>query len=249
MQTHVHEIAEGVYRLSTYVGDAGPTGLTFNQFLLDADEPLLFHTGPRALFPAVSTAVAKVLPVERLRWVAFGHVEADECGAMNLFLQAAPASRVAHTAVGGAVSVQDLADRPPAALTPGQVLDLGGRRVRSIATPHVPHGWDAHVLYEETTGTLLCGDLFTQGGESPALVHDADLLTPALEAEAAFGFTCLTPATAPTVRSLADLAPRTLALMHGPAFVGDCAAALRGLADGYAHRLDAALTHSGKEQP
>jgi flavorubredoxin len=133
------------------------------------------------------------------------------------------------------VSVGDMADRPPRALEDGEVLDLGGHRVRVITTSHVPHAWEAQVMFDETTSTLLCGDLFTQIGESPALVHDVDLVTPAMEAEAIFRGSCLTPATAPTIHALADLEPRTLALMHGPAFAGDCAAALHELADGYAN--------------
>jgi flavorubredoxin len=116
METQVDEIAERIYRLSTFVPDIGPTGFTFNQFLVDADEPLIFHTGPRAMFPAVSAAIASLMPVDRLRWIMFGHLEADECGAMNLFLEAAPDAQVAHTAIGCMVSIDDLADRPPVAL-------------------------------------------------------------------------------------------------------------------------------------
>jgi flavorubredoxin len=229
MHTRSDEIADGVFRLSAFIPDAG---LAFNQFLLRAEEPLLFHTGYRALFPLVAEAVARITPLESLRWIAFGHVEGDECGAMNQLLAAAPGATVAHTAIGCMVQVNDLADRPPRPLGDGEVLDLGGKRVRNIDTPHVPHGWDAHVLYEETTGTLLCGDLFTAGGESEALTGD-DLLEPAFTAEQMFKATALTPATAPAIRALAELAPTTLALMHGPSFRGDCAAQLRGLADGY----------------
>jgi flavorubredoxin len=240
MQTTVHEIADGIYRLSTFVADIPPQGFTFNQYLIDADEPLLFHTGPRGLFPLVADAIAKVMPVERLRRVAFGHLESDECGSMNLFLEAAPDAVVSHTAIGCAVSLNDLCDRTPEALDPDQVIDLGGKRIRNIDTPHVPHGWDAHVMYEETTGTLLCGDLFTQVGDGPALVHDVDIVTPAFEAEELFGFGALAPSTASTIRGLADVSPRALALMHGPAFAGDCTAALNALADGYAQRIAAA---------
>jgi flavorubredoxin len=168
VETHVTEIAPDIYRLSTYVDDAG---LVFNQFLVDADEPLLFHAGLRSLFPLVSAAVARVLPVPRLRWITFGHLEADECGAMNSWLAAAPQAEVAHGAMGCAVSVNDLADRPPRPLQDGEVLDLGSRRLRRIETPHVPHGWDAGLLYEETTGTLLCGDLFTALGRPPAVTE------------------------------------------------------------------------------
>ena len=145
METRVDEIADRIYRLSTFVPDIGPTGFTFNQFLIDADEPAIFHTGPRAMFPSVSEAVASVLPLERLRWIMFGHLEADECGAMNLFLAAAPNAQVAHTAIGCMVSINDLADRPPEPIANDGTIDLGGRRIRSIDTPHVPHGWDAHV--------------------------------------------------------------------------------------------------------
>jgi flavorubredoxin len=239
METHVDEIADRIFRLSTFVPEIGPTGFTFNQFLIDADMPLLFHTGPRAMFPSVSAAIATVTPVDRLRWITFGHLESDECGAMNRFLAAAPDSQVAHTVVGCMVSVNDLADRLPEPMAPDSVYDLGGRRVRNIDTPHVPHGWDAHVLYEETTGTLLCGDLFTHFGNGPALT-DGDVLDAAAQAEDAFGATCLTPQTAPTIRRLADLAPRTLALMHGSSYNGDGAKALLALADEYDRRLVAA---------
>lgn len=223
MDTLVTEIAPDVYRLSTYVSDGD---IVFNQFLVDAEEPLIFHTGPRALFPLVSAAVGRVVPVERLRWITFGHVEADECGAMNAWLAAAPGSQVAHGALGCAVSVADMADRPPRSLQDGEVLDLGGRRVRRIETPHVPHGWDAGLLFEETTGTLLCGDLFTTVGQSPALTEQ-EITGPALHAEDALRFTCLTPATGPTIRALGDLAPTALGLMHGPAYTGDCRQAAR----------------------
>src|SRR5512135_1269345 len=138
--TRTDEIADRVYRVSTYVPEAD---FMFNQFVVDADEPLLFHTGPRGLFPAVSAAVARIVPLERLRWITFGHVESDECGAMNAWLAAAPQAQVAHSQIGCMVSVNDLADRPPRALAHGEVLDLGGRRVRHVYTPHVPHGWDA----------------------------------------------------------------------------------------------------------
>jgi flavorubredoxin len=239
MDTNVDEIADRIFRLSTFAPEIGPTGFTFNQFLIDADEPLLFHTGPRGMFPLVSAAIATVTPVERLRWITFGHVEADEFGSMNQFLAAAPGAQVAHTAMGCMVSINDLADRLPEPLGPDSVLDLGGKRVRNIDTPHVPHGWDAHVLYEETTGTLLCGDLFTHFGNGPALT-DGDLLDAAAMAEDAFGATCLTPNTAPTIRGLATLEPRTLALMHGSSYNGDGAKALLALADEYDRRLTAA---------
>ena len=239
METRVDEIADRIYRLSTHVPDIGPTGFSFNQFLIDADEPAIFHTGPRGMFPLVSEAVATVVPLERLRWITFGHLESDESGAMNLFLAAAPNAQVAHTGVGCMVSINDLADRPPEPIADGDVKDLGGKRIRSIDTPHVPHGWDAHVLYEETTGTLFCGDLLSQIGDGPALTAN-DIIDAASQTEDMFGSTCLTPSTAPTIRRLAELEPKALAIMHGSSYNGDGANALLALADDYERRLTAA---------
>lgn len=232
MQTLTHEIADGIYRFSTCVADAAPGGFTFNQFLIKADEPLLFHTGPRRLFPLVSEAIARVVPLSSLRWITFGHVEADECGSMNELLAAAPHAEVAHGALGCMVSLDDLCARPPRKLTDGEVIDLGGRRVRHIDTPHVPHNWEARVLFEETTRTLFCGDLFTHAGNGPALTTD-DIVAPALAAEELFRATALTVSTAPTIRGLAALEPRTLALMHGSSTQTGCSDALLRLADAY----------------
>lgn len=241
METRIDEIAAGIYRLSTFVPEvAAPAGFTFNQFLIMAERPLLFHCGHRKLFPLISAALARVLPPERLGWISFGHIEADECGAMNAWLGIAPEATVAHGVVASRVSLDDMADRPPRSLADGEVLDLGGRRVRYIDTPHVPHGWEAGVLFEETTGTLLCGDLFTAPGDGPP-IGTTDAVGPALAAEDMFGFSSLTPRTGPTLRRLAELAPRTLALMHGSSFTGDCAQALRDLAGHYDRRVRAAL--------
>lgn len=241
METRIDEIADSVFRLSTFVPEvAPPAGFTFNQFLILGDEPLLFHTGLRGMFPAVSAAVARIMPVERLRWVCFGHVEADECGAMNLWLAAAPRAQVAHGMTACMVSLNDMADRPPRVLRDGETIDLGGRRVRYIDTPHVPHGWEAGVLFEETAGTLLCGDLFTHLGNGPA-VTDADIVGPAIAAEDAFRGTSLGPAIAPSIRKLAALGPRRLAVMHGSSFEGDAAAALGALAAFYDERLRSAM--------
>lgn len=239
MDTSTTEIADGIYRFATWVPDVGPTGFTFNQFLVDAEEPLLFHTGPRAMFPSVAAALSAVVPVERLRWVTFGHLEADECGAMNQFLAAAPQAAVAHTIIGCLTSINDLADRPPVPLAGDQVLDLGGKRIRSLDTPHVPHGWDAHVLYEETTGTLLCGDLLTNLGNGPAVATN-DIVGAAVEAEDMFGATALTPSTGATIRRLAALQPQLLAVMHGSSFGGDGATVLGALAADYDRRLSRA---------
>jgi flavorubredoxin len=248
METQVDEIAAGVYRLSTFT-DAVAGGFTFNQFLVAGDEPLLFHTGPRQMFPSVSAAASTVVPLERLRWVSFGHWEADESGALNEWLEAAPHAEVAVGTLGTLLSGTDQASRPPRPpLADGEVLDLGGKRVRWVDTPHVPHGWDAGILFEETTATLLCGDLFTHVGAVPALTEN-DVVGPAGAAEDFFAATCLTPATAPTIRRLATLAPRTLGIMHGAAFAGDGAAALDALADEYDRRFRASLAGAGTEKP
>jgi flavorubredoxin len=240
METQVDEIAAGVYRLSTFT-DLVAGGFTFNQFLVAGDDALLFHTGPRQMFPLVSAAVTKVIPLERLRWVSFGHWEADESGALNEWLEVAPNAEVAVGTLGTLLSGMDQAKRTPRApLADGEVLDLGGKRVRWIDTPHVPHGWDAGLIFEETTSTLLCGDIGTHAGSVRALTED-DVVGPASAAEDMFGATCLTAATAPTIRRLAGLAPRTLGIMHGASFTGDCAAALQGMADDYERRFQASL--------
>ena len=233
MHTDVSEIAPGIYRLSTLVAEiAPPLGFTFNQFLVAADQPLLFHCGPRAMFPLVSAAVEKVMPVAKLRWIGFGHVASDECGSMNQWLAAAPDAQVVHGQTACMVSLNDLADRPPRALAHNEVLDLGGKRVRYLDTPHVPHAWESGVMVEETSGTLFCGDLFTHLGNGPAITKDS-ILEPAIAAEEAFQATALTPQTAPTLRMLAALAPARLAVMHGSSFEGDCAGQLNRLADYY----------------
>jgi len=237
METRISEIADGIYRLSTYVpGIAPPAGFTFNQFLVLGDEPLMFHTGLRKMFQLNRDAVSRIIPPERLRWITFGHFEADECGAMNEWLAVASQAQAAHGRTGCMVSLHDTADRPPRELDDGEVVDLGrGKRVRFIDTPHTPHGWDAGVLYEESTQTLLCGDLFTQLGDGPALT-DGDVVGPAIAAEDLFKYSSLNPGMGATIRALARLAPRTLALMHGPSFSGDGGAALRALADDYDRR-------------
>jgi flavorubredoxin len=239
MDIQTNEVAERIYRFSTFIPDIGPTGFTFNQYLIDDEEPLLFHTGHRTAFPLLAEAIATITPLERLRWITFGHLEADECGAMNQLLAAAPHAQVAHGALGCLVSLNDLADRPPLPLADGQVIELGAHRVQHLDTPHVPHGWEARLLYEETTGTLLCGDLFSQLGNGPAITAD-DIIGPSGQAEDVFGATCLTPNTGPTIRRLAELEPMTLAVMHGSCYTGDGSAALLALADDYDRRLTGA---------
>jgi flavorubredoxin len=239
MHTRVDEIANGIYRLSTFIADVPPAGFTFNQYLVAAEQPLLFHCGGRQLFPLVSAAAARVVPLDRLRWISFGHVESDECGSMNQWLAAAPRAEVAHGAIACMVSLNDLADRPPRALANGEVLDLGGKRVRYIDTPHVPHAWESGLMFEETTGTLFTGDLFTQLGDGPAVGADS-IVAAAIAAEEGFQATAITPTTASTIRALQDLNPATLAVMHGACFNGDCKAEIEALAAYYESRWRAA---------
>ncbi|HKU99488.1 MAG TPA: MBL fold metallo-hydrolase [Vineibacter sp.] len=243
METRVDEIADKIYRLCTLIpGANGAPGFTFNQFLIDADEPLLFHTGMRSLFASVSAAAGKVIDLKRLRWITYSHAEADECGSLNDWLAAAPQATAAQGRFGCAIWLNDQAPRPPRALADNEVLDLGGKRVRHLSTPHVPHAVDASLLYEETTGTLFSSDLFTQLGDSPALT-DKDILEPAIAAEKAYGFTSLTPKTGPTIRRLAALAPRTIAIMHGASIAGaSTVPALEALADYYEEQLRQAMT-------
>ena len=241
METKIDEIGDHMYRLSIFVPDiAPPAGFTYNHFLILGDEPLLFHCGKRKMFPLVSAAVAKIIPIEQLRWLGFGHFEADECGSMNEWLAAAPRAQLMHGMVSCRVSVADMADKPPRVLSDGEVIDIGGKRVRYIDTPHVPHGWDAGILFEETTATLLCGDLFAHFGNPPALT-ESDIVGPAMAAEDTFHATSLGPTTAPTIRKLADLRPKRLATMHGSSFSGDGSSALRALADHYETRLRTAI--------
>lgn len=244
METRINEIADGVYRLSTFIPQVPPTGLAFNQFLILGDEPLLFHTGMRGLFPLVRDAVAKLMPVEKLRWISFGHYEADECGSMNEWQAIAPHAQIAHGMTGCMVSLNDMSDRAPRILEHNEIIDLGAKRARYLDTPHVPHGWEAGLIFEETTRTLLCGDLFTQYGECDALTG-SDIVGAAIAGEDIAGFSALNPAMGATLRKLAELKPRTLALMHGPSFQGDGASALLALADDYDRRLRAKTLEYG----
>lgn len=241
MDVRTDEIAEQIYRVSVFVPHAGgDAGFTFNHFLIAGDEPLLFHCGLRRMFPLVSAAVSTIIPIDRIRWLSFGHFEADECGSMNDWLAAAPHAEIMHGSTGCRVSIADMADRAPRTLANGEVVDIGGKRIRYIDTPHVPHGWDAGVIYEEVTKTLLCGDLFARLGNGPALT-ESDIVEPAMIAEDFFNLTSLGPTTAPNIRGLAALKPKTLAIMHGSSFSGDAESAILSLADHFEARLRAAL--------
>lgn len=229
--TNVHEVAEGIYRISTPVSFPGGGAFSFNQYLIVDDEPLLFHTGPRRMFPLVREAVVSVMPVERLRYVGFSHVEADECGALNEWLAAAPQAVPLCGRIAAMVSIGDLADRAPRALGDGETLTLGRRTVRWLDAPHLPHGWDCGFLSEDSTRTLLCGDLFTQGGTGqPALTED-DILGPSEAFRQKMDYFSHTRDARALLERLAATGPATLACMHGSAWRGDGAALLRGLAD------------------
>ncbi len=229
--THVYEIADGIYRISTPVVIEGAGGFSFNQYLIADDEPLLFHTGPRKMFPLVREAVASVLPIASLRYIAFSHVEADECGSLNQWLAAAPQSVPACGAVAAMVSISDLADRAPRALADGELLPLGRHSVRWLDTPHLPHAWECGFLSEQQTSTLLCGDLFTQGGADLPPITESDILGPSEGFRHAMDYFSHTSNARVLLEKLASTNPTTLACMHGSAWRGDGAKLLRALAE------------------
>lgn len=230
-RTNVHEIADGIYRINTPVDLPNGLGFSFNQYLLMDDEPLLFHTGPRGMFEAVREAIASVMPIERLRYVSFSHVEADECGALNQFLQAAPAAQPLCSRIAALVSISDLADRAPRALADGEQLPLGQHTVTWFDTPHVPHGWECGLMMDERTGTFFCGDLFTQPGHGEQALTGSDILGPSETFRQAMDYFAHAPQTAATLERLAQRQPHTLACMHGSAWQGDGGALLRQLGE------------------
>ena len=230
--TSIDEIADGIYRLSTPVPPSViPGGFTFNQYLVVDERPLLFHSGPRRLFPAVRAALERVLPARRLAYVGLSHVEADECGSLNDWLAVAPDAVPLCSQVAAMVSVADLADRAPRALADGEALDLGRHRLRWLDAPHLPHGWECGYAFEETTRTLLCGDLFTQPGGEHAPLTEGDILGPSEAMRAGMDYYAHARDSSKLFEKLASTAPRTLACMHGSAWQGDGAALLRALAD------------------
>jgi flavorubredoxin len=229
--TNVHEIADGIYRVNTPVAIPGAGGFSFNQYLIVDDDPLLFHTGPRKLFPLVREAAATVLPVARLRYVSFSHVEADECGSLNEWLEVAPQAIPLCGAIAAMVSISDLAIREPRALADGERVVLGTHAVRWMDAPHVPHGWDCGYLAEDHTSTLLCGDLFTQGGTDGPPITEADILGPSEEFRRPLDYFAHGTNTRSMLEKLASTQPTTLACMHGSAWRGDGATLLRALAD------------------
>jgi flavorubredoxin len=228
--TNIFEIADGIYRINTPLSVV-PGGFSFNQYLIVDDEPMLFHTGLRRMFPLVREAVATVMPVERLRYVGLSHFEADECGSLNEWLAVAPQAVAVCSRVAAMTSVQDVADRPPRALTDGETLSLGSHRVRWFDTPHLPHAWECGLMMEQQTRTLLCGDLFTQPGDKTPALTESDILGPSERMRKGLDYFAHTPNTREMLERLAAEEPATLACMHGSAWRGDGAALLRELAD------------------
>ena len=228
--TNVFEIATGIYRINTPISIPGGPEFNFNQYLIVDDEPLVFHTGPRRMFPLVREAMERVMPIDRLRYVTLSHFEADECGALNEFLAAAPRAVPVCGQIASLVSVNDIADRPPRPMADGEILQLGRHALRWLDTSHVPHGWECGLMFETHTKTLLCGDLFTQGGAGKAPITESDILGPSEAFRSHMDYYAHAPHTTEVLERLAVERPETLACMHGSAWRGDGAALLRALA-------------------
>jgi flavorubredoxin len=227
--TSIDEVANGVYRISTPL-DVIPGGFTFNSYLIADDEPLLFHTGYRSLFPHTLEAIRKVLPPEKLRWIGGSHFESDEFGALNALLDAAPAATPFGSQIGVLTSINDFASRPARGFADAEEFSLGSRRMQWLYTPHVPHGWDCGVLFDHSTNLLLCGDLFTQPGAGLPAVTESEVLSSSEGMRQMMDYYAHATSTAPILERLAALQPSTLACQHGSAFRGDGAALLRELA-------------------
>ncbi len=229
--TRIDEIAGGIYRISTPVPPSAiPGGFTFNQYLIVDDAPLLYHTGPRKMFPLIRDAIATTIPVESLRYIAFSHYEADECGSLNDFLELAPGAEPLCSRIAKMVTIDDISSRPARALADGEELSLGSHVVRWIDTPHLPHAWECGHLFETTTRTLFCGDLFTQGGHEHEPLTTDDILDPSEQMRSALDYFSQTRRVNELTEKLAATSPRILACMHGSAWQGDGAALLRRLA-------------------
>ncbi len=232
-RTNIQEVADGIYRINTPI--SLPVGhFSFNQYLIVDDAPLLFHTGQRQLFPLVQEAIARVIPVQTLKYVALSHFEADECGSLNSFLAASPQATPICSRIAAMTSVNDFADRPARALADGEDLSLGSHTVRWFDTPHVPHAWECGLMMESTTRTFFCGDLFTQGGPGDVALTEADILGPSEAFRKPMDYFAHAPQTRSILERVALERPATLACMHGSAWRGDGAALLRSLADSLA---------------
>lgn len=228
--TNIQEIAEGIYRINTPVTLPGGGAFSFNQYLIVDDKPMLFHTGPRRMFALVKEAIAAILPPERLNYIGFSHFEADECGSLNEFLALAPNAVPVCGRVAAMVSVNDVADRAPLALGDGESLELGRHALRWFDTPHLPHAWECGFMFDDTTRTLLCGDLFTQGGTGKTALVETDILGPSEAFRGTMDYYAHCPDTGAMLERLAAEAPTTLACMHGSAWRGEGGALLRALA-------------------
>jgi flavorubredoxin len=228
--TNLHEVAPGIYRINTPVALPNGAGFNFNQYLAVDDEPLVFHTGPKQMFPLVAEAIGKLVPLEKLRYVAFSHYEADESGSLNDFLALAPAAVAVCSQVAAMVSVNDVALRAARAMADGEVLRTGRRAFKWLDAPHVPHAWENGFMMELETRTLLCGDLFTQGSDGGKALTEGDILGPSEAFRTQMDYYAHAPQTAATLERLAREQPQVLAVMHGSAWRGDGAALLRALA-------------------
>lgn len=228
-QTRVDEVSAGIYRICT-PSDVIPGGFTFNSYLIDDDEPLLFHAGLRMMFPSTLAAIKTIVPVEKLRWIGGSHFESDEYGALNELLAVAPEASPFGSEVGVLTSLNDFAGKPARALSDGEEFSIGGRRLKWIYTPHVPHGWDCGVLFDMSTKTLLCGDLFTQPGADQPAVTESEILSASEAMRDMMDYYAHATSTTPILERLAQLEPDTLACQHGSAYRGDGAALLRELA-------------------
>jgi len=229
--TQIDEVADGIYRINTPISLPGDNGaFSFNQYLVLDDEPLLFHSGPRRMFPFVSEAIERVMPLERLRYVGLSHYEADECGALESFVQATPHAVALCGRIAAMTSVADASDRPPRVMADGEDVVLGRHVLRWFDTPHVPHGWECGLMMDMTTRTFLCGDLFTQPGDGATPLLDSDILGPSEALRESLDYFAHAPHTTQVLERLAMEAPTTLACMHGSAWRGDGAALLRLLA-------------------
>jgi flavorubredoxin len=227
--TRIDEVAAGIYRISTPL-DVIPGGFTFNSFLITDDEPLLFHTGYRKLFPTTLEAIEKVIPAEKLRWVGGSHFESDEFGAMNEILKAAPRATPFGSEVGVLTSINDFAMRPPRALKDNEEFSLGSRKMKWVYTPHVPHGWDCGILFDQSSNTLFCGDLFTQPGASVPPVTESEILSASEGMRGMMDYYAHATNTAAILERLARLNPSVLACQHGSSYRGNSASLLRDLA-------------------
>jgi flavorubredoxin len=229
--TNVHEIADGIFRINTPVAmPDGQASFSFNQYLIVDDAPMLFHTGMRRLYPLVREAVGSIMPIEHLRYIGISHFEADECGALNALLAAAPAAAPVCGRIAAMIAIGDFADRDPRPLADGEELVLGRHRVKWFDTPHVPHTWECGLMMDTATRTFFCGDLFTQGGRGETALTESDILGPSAAVRGAMDYFAHAPQTTAILERLAREAPKTLACMHGSAWRGDGGELLRELA-------------------